>query len=71
MKTKNREQLKLKLDSIGIETIKAGSGVFVKLQDINDVNINNFFVVEKATHTFDKAYTMSLDLLMPSAEVLK
>lgn len=71
LKTKNREQLKLKLDSIGIETIKAGSGVFVKLQDINDVNINNFFVVSKATHTFDKAYTMSLELLMPSAEVLK
>lgn len=71
LKTKNREQLKLKLDSIGIETIRAGSGVFVKLDDINDVNINNFFVVDKATHTFDKAYTMSLDLVMPSAEVLK
>jgi len=71
LKTKNREQVKLKLDSIGIETIKAGSGVFVKLKDINDANINNFFVVEKVTHTFDKAYTMSLDLLMPSAEVLK
>lgn len=71
LKTKNREQLKLKLDSIGIETIKAGTGVFVKLSNINDVNINNFFIVNKATHTFDKAYTMSLELLMPSAEVLK
>lgn len=71
LKTKNREQLKLKLDSIGIETIKPGNSVFVKLDDINDVNINNFFIVQKATHTFDNAYTMSLDLLMPSAEELK
>lgn len=70
LKTKNREKLDLKLDSIGIETIKAGSGVFVKLDEINDVNINNYFVVNKATHTFDKAYTMSLELLMPSGEVL-
>ena len=71
LKTKNREQLKLKLDSVGIETIKAGNSVFVKLSDINDVNINNFFVVNKATHKFDEVYTMSLELLMPSAEVLK
>lgn len=70
LKTKNREQLKLKLDSIGIETIKAGSGVFVKLDKINDVDINNYFVVDSAKHIFDKAYTMSLDLLMPSGEVL-
>lgn len=71
LKTKNREQLKLKLDSIGIETLKPGNSVFVKLSDIEDVNINNFFIINKATHTFDKNYTMSLELKMPSAEVLK
>ena len=70
LKAKNREKLELKLDSIGIETIKAGSGVFIKLDKINDVNINNYFIADKVTHTFDKAYTMSLDLLMPSKEVL-
>lgn len=71
LKTKNREQLKLKLDSLGIETVKPGTGVFVKLEEINDVKINNFFVVNQVTHTFNKTYTMSLDLDMPSAEVLK
>lgn len=71
LKTKNREQLKLKLDSVGIETVKAGTSIFVKLADIEDVKINNFFIVEQVTHTFDTAYTMSLDLVMPNAEVLK
>lgn len=71
LKTKNREQLKLKLDSIGIENLKPGNSVFVKLEEINDTNINNFFIIEKIIHTFDKVYTMSLDLKMPSAEVLK
>ena len=70
LKTKSREQLKLKLDSVGIETLKPGNSVFVKLSDVEDTNINNFFIIEKIVHTFDKAYTMSLDLRMPSAEVL-
>lgn len=70
LKTKNREQLKLKLDSVGIETLKPGNSVFVKLKDIEDTNISNFFIIEKLTHSFNKAYTMSLELKMPSAEVL-
>ena len=71
LKTKNREQLKLKLDSIGIESLKPGNSVFVKLSDIEDININSYFIIEKITHTFDKTYTMSLELKMPSAEVLQ
>lgn len=71
LKTKNREQLQLKLDSIGIESLKPGNSVFVKLSEIDDVSINNFFIIEKITHKFDKTYTMSLDLKMPSAEVLQ
>ena len=70
LKTKNREQLKLKLDSIGIESLRPGNSVFVKLSEINDVNIDNFFIINKITHNFDKIYTMSLELEMPSAEVL-
>lgn len=70
LKTKNREQLKLKLDSIGIETLRPGNSVFVKLSEIDDVKINNFFLINKITHTFNKVYTMSLELDMPAAEVL-
>lgn len=70
LKTKSREQLKLKLDSIGVETLRPGNSIFVKLSDIEDTNINNFFIIEKLVHSFDKIYTMSLDLKMPSTEVL-
>ncbi|MDF2651713.1 MAG: hypothetical protein K0Q73_7518 [Paenibacillus sp.] len=57
---KNRETRTFNMDAIGDIRVRAGCSVSV---NIDELGINNYFLVEECTHKFDGAdHTMSLEL---------
>ena len=59
----NRRMRTLSIESLGIVGLNAGQMIFVKIDNLGDINLNKYMLVEKATHTFENdLHTMSLDL---------
>ena len=59
----NRKTRELKVKNVfGDYRCKAGASVMVKL-DLGDIKVNNYMIIEKATHTFKSCeYRMDLTL---------
>ena len=59
----NRRMRTLSIESLGIVGLNAGQMIFVKIDNLGDINLNKYMLVEKVTHTFENdLHTMSLDL---------
>lgn len=64
---KNRVKQSLSVECIGMGNgeldIRGGSEIFVKVDNCGEYNINNWFIVEKCTHTFsNNMHTFKIDL---------
>lgn len=59
----NRRQRTLSIDSIGIIGLNAGQMILVRIENLGDINLNKYLLIDKVTHTFQNdLHTMSLDL---------
>lgn len=58
----NRELKTLTIESLGIAGLRAGMMVMLKIPELGNVSINQFILLDKATHTFqNKTHTMKLE----------
>lgn len=65
IKNRIKQSLSIECTAVGIgeEQIRGGSGIMVKIDDIGESGINNWFAVEKCTHSFkNNEHTIKLDL---------
>ena len=67
LKQKNRVKKSLSVECVGMGNdeikIRGGSEIFVKVDNCGENNINNWFIVEKCTHTFsNNMHTFKVDL---------
>jgi len=67
LKQKNRIKRELSIEFIstglGEEKIRGGSGIFVKIDDLGDCKANNWFIVNKVTHTLkNNEHTLKIDI---------
>lgn len=68
LEQKNRVKQSLSIDCVGMDNgeikIRGGSEIFVKIDNCGQSNINNWFIVDKCTHTFENnAHKIKIDLL--------
>jgi len=67
LKLKNRVKKNLSIEflamGLGEEKIRGGSGIFVKIDDLGDCKANNWFIVNKVTHTLkNNEHTLKIDI---------
>lgn len=59
----NRRLRTLSLESIGVVGLRAGQMVYVRIQNLGDVDLSSYVLIDRASHTFENdTHTMSLDL---------
>ena len=60
----NRRRRTLTASSLGVPGLRAGQMVYMKVDNLGDINLNQWMLIEKMTHTFQNHYhTMEFDLL--------
>lgn len=67
LQAKNRLKRTISMEALGDGRIRAGSGIFVGLEDLkqNGVVVNNYFIVSKCTQKWEgNKHNMSLELMM-------
>ena len=60
----NRRMRTLKVESIGVPGLRAGQMVLMKVPDLGDINLDQYVLLEKVTHTWkNEEHTMEFDTL--------
>ncbi len=60
----NRRLRTLSVESLGVLGLRAGMLVLMKIQGLGDINLSQYMMIEKITHTFENdKHTMSIDTL--------
>lgn len=60
----NRRRRTLSATSIGVPGLRAGQMVFMKIDSLGDINLNQWMLINKMTHSYQNGYhTMDFDLL--------
>lgn len=64
LKYYNRRMRTLSVDSLGVLGLRAGMMVFMDIKNLGDINLHQYVLLEKVTHTFAQGtHTMSYDTL--------
>lgn len=60
----NRRRRTLSASSLGVPGLRAGQMVFMKVDNLGDINLNQWMLINKMTHTYENGFhTMDFDLL--------
>ena len=60
----NKKQRTLSVTSLGVVGLRAGQMVLMRIEGLGDINLNQFVLLEKVTHTFENdLHTMDFDTL--------
>ena len=60
----NRRMRTLKVESMGVPGLRAGQMVLMKVPDLGDINLDQYVLLEKVTHTWkNDEHTMEFDTL--------
>ena len=60
----NRRMRTLKVDSLGVPGLRAGQMVLMKVQNLGDINLDQYVLLEKVTHTWENdVHTMSFETM--------
>lgn len=60
----NRRMRTLSVSSLGVVGLRAGQMVLMKVQGLGDINLDQYVLLEKVTHTFENdQHTMDFDTL--------
>lgn len=60
----NRRMRTLKVTSLGVNGLRAGQMVMMKVQGLGDINLNQYVLLEKVTHTWENdVHTMDFETL--------
>ena len=60
----NRRMRTLKVESMGVPGLRAGQMVLMKVPDLGDINLDQYVLLEKVTHTWkNEVHTMEFDTL--------
>lgn len=63
LKYYNRRMRTLKLESLGVVGLNAGMMVLTKIKGLGDISLDQYVLIERATHTFtNDLHTMELEL---------
>lgn len=58
----NRRMQTFKAESLGVQGLRAGMFVLMKIQGLGDINLDRYVMIEKISHTFENdKHTMSFD----------
>ena len=64
LKYHNRQLRSLKVDSLGVLGLRAGMMVLMKIKGLGDINLDQYVLLEKVTHTFEQEkHTMTFDTM--------
>lgn len=64
LKNYNRRRRSLSASSLGIPGLRAGQMVFMKIDNLGDINLNQWMLINKISHTYTNGFhTMDFDLL--------
>lgn len=64
LKSYNRRMRTLTVDSLGVLGLRAGMMIFMDIKNLGDINLNQYVLLEKVTHTFaNDTHTMNFDTL--------
>ena len=59
----NRRLRTLKVSSLGVPGLRAGQMILMQVKGLGDIDLNQWLLIEKCTHTFENdKHTMELDL---------
>ena len=60
----NRRLRTLSVESLGVLGLRAGMMILMKIQGLGDIDLDQYVMIEKITHTFEnEKHTMSFDTL--------
>ena len=60
----NRRRRTLTASALGVPSLRAGQMVYMKIDGLGDINLNQWMLIEKMTHTYTNHFhTMEFDLL--------
>ena len=60
----NRRMRTLKVSSLGVPGLRAGQMVYMKVPGLGDINLDQYVLLEKVTHTFENNFhTMEFETL--------
>ena len=60
----NQRMRTLSVTSLGVVGLRAGQMVLMKVQGLGDINLDQYVLLEKVTHTFEnEKHTMDFDTL--------
>lgn len=60
----NRRMRTLKVSSLGVPSLRAGQMVYMKVPGLGDINLDQYVLLEKVTHTFENNFhTMEFETL--------
>ena len=65
LKNRVKQSLTVEILAIGLgeEKIRGGSGIMVKIDDLGENSVNNWFIVNNVTHTFKNyEHTVKMDI---------
>lgn len=64
LKYYNRRMRTLKVSSLGVPGLRAGQMVLMKVQNLGDINLDQYVLLEKVTHTWENdVHTMDFETL--------
>lgn len=64
LKYYNQRMRTLSVTSLGVAGLRAGQMVLMKVEGLGDINLDQFVLLEKVTHTFENgSHTMDFDTL--------
>ena len=64
LKYYNRRRRTLSAQSLGVPGLRAGQMVFMKVDNLGDINLSQWMLINKMTHTYQNGFhTMDFDLL--------
>nr|DAG26649.1 MAG TPA: 43 kDa tail protein [Caudoviricetes sp.] len=59
----NRRLRTLKVSSLGVLGLRAGQMILMQIENLGDINLNQWLLIEKITHTFENdKHTMDIEL---------
>ena len=60
----NRRLRTLKVEALGVPGLRAGQMVYMHIYQLGDINLEQWVLLEKVTHTFQQnVHTMSLETM--------
>lgn len=60
----NRRLRTLSVESLGVPSLRAGQMVLMKVQGLGDINLDQYVLLEKVTHTWEnEIHTMTFETL--------